>query len=136
MQKIKIVIAIALGFVVLLPACLLHAWTDTTYPSIKPCLWPGEGDTRPNVDLWRWNWLNYWYANTEDGVSGQNAYIWVNDKPGHYSLERYPTTFPKWVPQAVVAYCWSAWRNNADNLKRVNFDPPLNQVWKDVQTQL
>src|SRR6185312_5788558 len=105
MQRLKIIFAIAIGFAVLLPACLMKAWTDATYPSIKPALYPGQPPSRITVDLWRWKWLNYWYSNTEDGVSGQYAWIWVMDGPDHYSLVPYASQFPRWVPKCAIAYC-------------------------------
>ena len=130
LAKIKIVFAILLGFLVLFPACLMQAWTPASYASIKPNLWEND-NYRPFVDLWKWKWLNYWYANVEDGVSGRQAYIWIPDKlePGHFVLVPYVQTFWYYTPEWVIAYCWSAWRNNADNLKRANFDPPLNKTW-------
>lgn len=117
MKKLLIAFAEVLGFIVLLPACLFHAWTTPpTYPSIKE--WPsGVGGQYPHrqlVDEWRWGWLNRWYGNVEDGVSGQQAWVWKADG----TLVPYPTTFPTWVPEWVIAYAWSAWRNGANNIKR------------------
>jgi hypothetical protein len=105
-----IAIAELLGFVILLPACLLHLWTPPTYPSIKPLPNP----LRTHVDEWRWPLLNKWYGNSEDGVSGQQAFVF--DNAGH--LIPYASTFPSWVPKWAIAYAWSAWRNGANNLKR------------------
>jgi hypothetical protein len=120
MIQIKIAFAVAAGFFVLLPACLLHAWTGL-YPSIKPL------PNRTYVDVWRWQWLNYWYANSEDGVSGQQALVWTDAN----TLVWYPDTFPHWTPKWWIAYCWSAWRNNANNLKRpLRSDYP--QPWRPV----
>lgn len=101
-------LAVALGFPVLLFPCLFHLWTEPTFKSIKPL------PNRALVDEWRWEWLNKWYGNSEDGVSGQQALIW--DSSGH--LVPYASTFPARTPKWVVAYCWSAWRNNANNIKR------------------
>lgn len=124
---LKTVTAVALGFPALLLPCLFHLWTAPTYPSIKP--WPAgtpnAGPYRPLVDEWRWNWLNYWYANSEDGVSGQQAWVWSADG----KLVPYASTFPAWVPEWAVAYCWSAWRNNANNLKRPLRADSLNKAW-------
>jgi hypothetical protein len=108
-----IAFAIAAGFVVLLPACLAHAWTGPTYPSIKSKLLDPKDLSRPFVDEWSWSWLNKWYGNSEDGVSGQYAFIWVGE-----GVVRYQDTFPSWVPKWAIAYCWSAWRNSANNLRR------------------
>lgn len=108
-----IALAEALGFLVLLPACLLRAWTAADYLSTKPIA--EAPNHRATVDRWSWSWLNPWYANTEDGVSGQQAYIW---NTGGTALVPYVSTFPSWVPQWCIAYAWSAWRNGANNLKR------------------
>lgn len=98
------------GFIVLLPACLCKAWTTPNFLSIKPLAY----EQRYYIDKWRWNWLNAWYANTEDGVSGQQA--WIYDDKGH--LIPYASTYPSWTPKWVIAYGWSAWRNGANNIKR------------------
>lgn len=122
----KTVLIVALG-VVLIPFCILHAWTAPAYPSIKP--WPSgtenNGPYRPTVDEWAWDLLNIWYANSEDGVSGQQAWIWVNG-----ALVRYPDTFPTWVPAWLIAICWSVWRNNANNYKRAFRTDSLSKVWQ------
>ncbi len=120
-----IVLAEILGFFLLLPACIFNAWTDADYPSIKP--YPAVGIKRLEVDQWSWQWLNYWYANTEDGVSGQQAIIYV-DGAGH--LGTYASTFPSWTPKWVIAYCWSAWRNGANNIKRPLRTDGLIQAWQ------
>lgn len=126
MIELKIILAIALGFSVLLIPCLFHLWTGPTFPSIKP--WPegtqGVGPSRPLVDEWRWELLNKWYGNSEDGVSGQYAWIWNANN----QLVPYYSTFPSWVPQWMKAYAWSAWRNNANNLKRPLRDDSLTGV--------
>jgi hypothetical protein len=101
-----IALAEVLGFLFLWIPCLCNAWTEPTNASIKP----GHGP----VDQWSWKFLNPWYANTEDGVSGQQALVY--DNTGH--LVPYASTFPKWTPKWVIAYAWSAWRNGANNLKR------------------
>lgn len=115
--NLLIVVAVALGFPVLLVSCALRAWTKSpTFPSIKPWPWAeNQGPYRPLVDEWRWELLNKWYGNSEDGVSGAQAWIWENGVVGPVA---YYSTFPSWVPQWVKAYCWSAWRNSANNLKR------------------
>lgn len=119
MIKLKIALAELLGFIVLLPACLLHAWTPSAAVSIK------QLHIRPYVDLWSWNWLNYWYANSEDGVSGQDALIWSGNH-----LVWYYETFPEWVPIWARAYAWSAWRNGANNLKRPLRTDGNNTPWR------
>lgn len=111
-------LAEALGFIVLLPACLLHAWTEPTVTSIKPLnsvIYPTIPGKRLVVDQWSWGFLNAWYSNVEDGVSGQQAYIWNR---GGTAYIPYRSTFPAWTPLWVIAYAWSAWRNGANNLKR------------------
>jgi len=106
-----IALAEILGFILLLPACLFHAWTDATYPSSKPL----PAHQRILVDQWRWQWLNKWYANIEDGVSGQQAIVYVDDKG---TLGPYASLYPAWTPKWIIAYGWSAWRNGANNIKR------------------
>ena len=109
-----IVLAEILGFFLLLPACICHAWTEPTAISSKP----GHGP----VDEWSWNWLNKWYANVEDGVSGQQALVY--DNAGH--LIPYASTYPSWTPKWAIAYGWSAWRNGANNIKR----PLRTDTWQ------
>lgn len=122
---LKIALAVALGLLTLWLPALLHAWTGPTFFSIKPC--PdgskfgnfgappcASGPTRQFVDEWQWKFLNKWYGNSEDGVSGQYAYLW--DAKGN--LVSYYSTFASWVPIWIRAYAWSAWRNSANNLKR------------------
>jgi hypothetical protein len=112
LTAVLIGVAEMLGFVVLLPASVMHAWTaPPAYISIKPVL--TTQPARLVVDEWRWNWLNAWYGNSEDGVSGQQALLQVD---GQYVY--YPTLFPSWTPKWCIAYAWSAWRNGANNLKR------------------
>lgn len=138
---LKVAFAVVAGFFVLLPAVLLHAWTaPPTFKSIKP--WPsgteGQGPSRALVDEWRWKWLNKWYGNSEDGVSGQQAYIWerpLAPMPLQPQLVPYMPApvwaqgvHPSWLKPVYRtyiwlldswrAYAWSAWRNNANNLKR------------------
>lgn len=125
-MTLKTVIAQALGYFVLLPACLLHAWTGPTYPSIKPYS-PGQyAPERKFVDQWKWKWLNYWYANTEDGVSGQYALVW---NPAVQYEDDYTLMLPHWTPKWAIAWCWSAWRNGANNVKRASRTDGLNKVW-------
>ncbi len=94
------VIAPLTGLVVLIPFCLAQAW--------EPCMstegpWPVH-----QIDRWKWAPLNRVYGNPEDGVSGKYALIWVGGK-------RVPYMPNAWAPWR--AYCWSAWRNTADQLK-------------------
>lgn len=98
-------IAMVLGWIVLIPFCLAQAWTLDD-KSIK--------DQRP-IDRWTWRPLNAVYGNREDGPSGQTALIWVNGVLSPYMPHA-------WAPWR--AYCWSAWRNSCDNLKYVF-------AWKD-----
>lgn len=95
-------LATVLGWVVLVPFCLAQAWTLSTLSgSVK--------DGRP-IDHWNAGWLRALYDNPEDGVSGAQALVWSGGK-----LEPFmPGAWPPWR-----AYCWSAWRNSADNLKYV-----------------
>jgi hypothetical protein len=127
--SIKVITAEVLGILFLWIPCLLQAWTAATVPSTKPYpagLSPADWTTllpphRPVVDTWRWSFLRNWYANNEDGVSGQQAYIWQGA-----TLVPYASTFPSWVPRAVIAYAWSALRNGAHAIKlATGVDPPV-----------
>lgn len=126
MLSIKIALAVAFQFLFIWIPCLLGAWTKPTYESIKPLVWDVAPQThaRKLVDEWQWQWLNYWYANTEDGVSGQQA--WVYDDADH--LIPYTSLFTykaKWW----VALCWNL-RNNANNLKRPLRTDGLTKAWQ------
>lgn len=87
-----------IGWVILIPFCLTEAWVSDDI-SIK--------DSRP-IDRWKWKPIGWLFGNPEDGVSGQYAVIWVNGSRQHYMPDA-------WAPWR--AYCWSAWRNSADQLK-------------------
>lgn len=125
----KIAFAVFAQVFVVTPACIAHAWTEPTYSSIKPYpdVDPGKVGkiSRPLVDEWKWNWLNTWYANPEDGVSGQQAYIW--DANGH--MVPYASGF-RFKAKWWVALCWNA-RNNANNIKRPYRDDSLNKPWSN-----
>lgn len=103
-------LAMVLGWVVLIPVCLAKAWK------------PGEKSIKDwrEIDLWKWEWLNYFCGNPEDGVSGGQALINGNQ----------PYMPNAWF-DAWRAYCWSAWRNSCDNLKYV-FSIPGNGPMKYV----
>jgi hypothetical protein len=95
-------LATVLGWVVLIPFCLTHAWYVSAIPSVK--------DNQRRVDRWRFAPVGFLYDNPEDGVSGIYALIWINGV-----LSPYMPDAPAWWR----AYCWSAWRNSCDNLKYV-----------------
>jgi hypothetical protein len=92
----------AAGLVVLAPACYLHAWTEPDTLSIN------SAPLGRKVDRWRWGWLNAVWGNPEDGVSGQQALIWVHGRQRPYL----PGVKPAWR-----AYRWSALRNSSDRMK-------------------
>lgn len=96
--QLVMLLATVCGWLILLPFCLAQAWKYTGRTSIK--------DKR-FVDGWDFIPLNYVYGNPEDGVSGQTALVNGNQ----------PYMPDAWAPWR--AYCWSAWRNSADNLKYV-----------------
>lgn len=99
-QKALDVIAAVLGLGILAPFCAFKAWED--------CM-STEGPYAPHpIDRWRWHVLNAVYGNPEDGVSGKAAMIWVSGIRVPYR----PDSGARWR-----AYCWSAWRNTADQLK-------------------
>lgn len=89
-----------LGWIVLLPFCIAQSW-DVGAESVKPMPF------RRYVDEWSWEPLNWVYSNPEDGVSGKYARL--------IDGSSYMPNAPAWWR----AYCWSAWRNSADNLKYV-----------------
>lgn len=92
--------AMVLGWVLLIPFCLTRVWEMSPVPSIK--------DGQRQIDRWKWRWVGLAFDNPEDGVSGVRAIIWVNGQQAPYM----PDAWPPWR-----AYCWSAWRNSADQLK-------------------
>lgn len=104
----KIVLAVGVGFVLVPIAAACGAYEGPIRRSIKP----GHG----NVDYWTWQWMNYWYANTEDG---NGLYAVLSDGT------RYRDTFPKGTPDWVIVACWSGFRNSANNVKR----PYRNDTW-------
>lgn len=97
--------ATVLGWFLLIPFCLLQAWS-TQWGGLK---FVSIKDKR-SIDRWAWPALNYVYGNPEDGVSGQQAVIWKDNLP-------FPYMPHAWAPWR--AYLWSGWRNSADNLKYV-----------------
>lgn len=121
-------VAVPLGWVVLAFACLAHAWTAPIYKSVNPL--PGRGQ----VDQWRWPWLNRWYANPEDGVSGVYARLNVGGPDPYRPYAPMPDWWPAWAEglwASIRAYRWSAWRNSANQLKyefRWADAPPAVQV--------
>jgi hypothetical protein len=112
-------IATGIGWFLLIPFCLAHAWyVDTT--------------AKRSVDQWSWRALNYVYSNREDGVSGAYAKVWLNSTTqgpyippgwcgvGYATLPATRLNKAKiWLWVAWRAYCWSGWRNSCDNLKYV-----------------
>lgn len=98
--QILSLLAMVLGWIVLIPFCLAQAWTMDTISTKDGRL----------IDRWSWHPLNQIYDNVEDGVSGQTALVWINGSLTHYM----PNAWAPWR-----AYCWSAWRNSCDSLKYV-----------------
>lgn len=118
--SLKLCGIIALGLPLIAVAAALGAYEGPIHDSIKP----GHG----KVDYWKWRWMNYWYANTEDG-NGLNAVM--SD-----CVTRYRDTLPKWAAKydGLVVWCWSAVRNNANNFKRAYrndtwLPPGAKSVW-------
>jgi hypothetical protein len=109
-----IALAEILGFLILPIPCIFHLWTEPNTVSSKTIVATNKAPARIYVDEWKWKWLNKWYGNSEDGVSGQQAIVW--DDAGH--LVPYTSLYPSWVPKSAIAYGWSAWRNGANNIKR------------------
>ena len=97
-QAIMAVLAVIGWFVLIFP-CLLEAWDPSPNPSIN--------DGR-KIDRWSWRILAPW-DNPEDGVSGQQALVWINP------ATRGPFMPGGWAPWR--AWVWSAWRNSTNALK-------------------
>lgn len=104
--QLVMLLATVVGWFLLIPFCLARAWVG-----------PSTGQFGRAVDAWSWHPLQLMYGNPEDGVSGLQALVW--NKEG---LARVPYMPNAWAPWR--AYCWSAWRNSADNLKYVFAAPP------------
>lgn len=125
--QLLMLFATIVGWLLLIPFCLLQFWEYEPQGSIK--------DER-TIDVWKWVWLNKVYGNPEDGVSGQQAIVYTTGVAGPYMplpdwLTRFTDIpirrFLAWIYPAWRAYLWSAWRNSADNLKYVfaDADGPL-----------
>jgi hypothetical protein len=101
-------LAAVLGWFILALPCALGAYGMHGVKSNK--VWPAPWQylNGREIDTWNWNWLNAWFGNPEDGVSGKTALVW--DDSGHLVI--YNPTGSRWS-----AYCWSAWRNSSDALK-------------------
>lgn len=80
---------LAVGIVVLIPLAATGAWV--TRPSR---FFPGRA-----VTAWKGGWLTWCWGNEEDGVTGAEFY-----------RERFKS-------DRLCAYCWSALRNPANNLR-------------------
>lgn len=99
---------VPVGWVLLAIPCYLHLWGNHGKVSNK--VWP-EPWAHLNgraIDSWDWEWLNKWFGNPEDGVSGYTALIW--GKNGELVI--YNPTGSRWK-----AFVWSGWRNSVDALK-------------------
>lgn len=92
-------IATAIGWIVLIPFCLMRAWITT-----------GSVKAGRQIDRWSWEPLNLVYGNPEDGVSGRYALIW--NSAGTALVPYLPDGWAPWR-----AYLWSGWRNSANALK-------------------
>jgi hypothetical protein len=93
-----------LGLVLLIPFCLELAW--------EPC--PSRFNSDHLIDRWRFGPLNWVYSNPEDGVSGEHSLVHAGPNGTGARVPYMPGANPAWR-----AYCWSALRNSADNLKYV-----------------
>lgn len=108
--QLIMLVAMIIGWFVLIPFCLAHAWKDDAAISVK--------DGR-KISVWKWGLLNRIAGNKEDGASGKEALVNGNR----------PYMPNAWAPWR--AYLWSGWRNSVDNLKYEFADPkgPLLE-WK------
>lgn len=98
--QLVMLLATVVGWFLLIPFCLARAWTLTYIYNLDHV-----------VDTWDCGLVDRVYGNPEDGVSGQQALIWT---PAGTQVPYMPNAWAPWR-----AYCWSAWRNSADNLKYV-----------------
>lgn len=98
--QLVMLLATIVGWVLLIPICLAQAWHKDFSVSDRV------------IDVWPYVWMNKIYGNPEDGVSGQQALVW--NAEGTAKVPYMPGAWAPWR-----AYCWSAWRNSADNLKYV-----------------
>lgn len=95
------------GLILLIIPCAFKLWGMHGNKTNKVWAAPFENLNGREIDSWDWNWLNTWFGNPEDGVSGMTALVWDLDK-----LVPYNPSGSRWK-----AYCWSAWRNSVDALK-------------------
>lgn len=113
--------AMIVGWLLLIPFCLARAWHTVQSPL----------DPKRTIDEWEFSPVGWVYDNLEDGVSGRYALIWSPDG------RRVPYMPNAWAPWR--AYCWSAWRNSADGLKRRftwNGGPFRRWEWRGYHLQL
>lgn len=97
------------GLVVLIKPCLKQEWVECQ-STVNPF-----GRAPRTIDCWKDPWLQSIYGNPEDGVSGKDALVWYTPPGGAPRQVPYRSPFTQWAPWR--AYCWSAWRNTADQLK-------------------
>lgn len=112
--QLVMLLATVVGWFLLIPFCLIQAWSDWDHtPDSSIPLLAKDGRW---IDQWSAPLLRPIYNNPEDGVSGKAALVW--NKEGTAKVPYMPGAWAPWR-----AYCWSAWRNSADNLKYVFADP-------------
>lgn len=112
--QLLMLLATVAGWFILLPWCIAHGWSDWDHQPSGSVRLKSIKDGRM-IDQWGAPLLRLLYNNPEDGVSGQQALVWL-----------YGTTQGPYMPDAPAwwrAYCWSALRNSCDNLKYVFEDP-------------
>lgn len=105
------------GWVVLLPLSLCHAWH---YRPSKVNQFRCK-DGADKLTAWWGGWLTWVWGNEEDGVIGP---IWWRQRQGtdhHYTHA--PRDLSTWLAIAWSTYRWSALRNPVNNLR---FIPGLN----------
>jgi len=93
-----------IGWVLLLPFCLLKAWEPG-----RSTEWAPDATIKDHpIVVWKNRALNDIYGNDEDGLL--------------------PVGFMTWAPDWLAAYVWTALRNPADNLKYL-FAVPGGPFW-------
>src|SRR5690348_14985066 len=95
-------ICMLIGWFLLIIPCIMKAW-EPVEQIYQPQWAIDQKIPKKTIQIWTWSWLNPVWGNNEDGVvNGLRAGIDYNPNASRW-----------------LAYCWSAWRNSANNLRFV-----------------